>query len=332
MLLKVTRYSHELAVKKAFKDDPTGFLSRLEEAGKTFMSSDYPEELKIEFHESCKSVYINSAKFRLPDGDRDLIAAVFEKLVKGSFGNTPGKKRKRTYSESDPSSTFFNDKNISALKRLIINSWKVDQIGFEAPEDFIVKEISRLIWSIKCSECENYTNVQLKESRDSVNFNKGNFVRHLKTHNKKHFEFKGTTHNSLQSESQSTENFSMHEDMIEKQSHDDSTSTLFNMNPINSGHDRLPSFATIPVTTANIQKRPFVIAAPPQNSRNSNVTFIPSQNLRFVSSDGTKPTVLLQFSKKPANNIKAQLQLNKQSEAQSQIMNVNGDSFDVNMT
>ncbi len=55
---------------------------------------------------------------------------------------------------------------------------------FPAPTQFKLKEIKDLIWKVKCPICDKNYSIQLIPTKGGVNFNRGNFLKHLRKQHK----------------------------------------------------------------------------------------------------------------------------------------------------
>lgn len=214
MLLNVTKYNNEESLKQAFRRDPSGLRATIQEEGVEILTSDYyTQEMADSFKAACVKSFINPTKgFRLKPGDWDLLVHILEKLCSGKQWKKSRAKRRKLDAEHE-TSTFISEENINRLNNLLKKDYPKN---LHVPDRFLIREISLLSWEVKCPVCGNFYKIQLQHEK-SVNFNRGNFSKHLEIHEK---------HKNTQTVHDNTSNFGNFPQEDSLNNYFDSSSTM----------------------------------------------------------------------------------------------------------
>jgi hypothetical protein len=195
MLLKLCGYTSELAVKRAFKRDPDGFLKTLASVGtKICAGQKYSVETKTQFEELCRQESIPTSEdteFEFLPGTWDLLQEVFDQIVSENYQKSVQsmfrkcKKRNSSVPNSTIenkriSSSFCDVKNRERLNNLIRKAWS--KRLSPTPDHFEISEYSRLIWSVKCPACSSSIKIFITDNNGNANFNQGGFLKHIEIH------------------------------------------------------------------------------------------------------------------------------------------------------
>ncbi len=183
ILLNVSKYTKEEALKRAVHPNAAHLRDILENEGKSLLESDYYDtELIEEFKTSCKESFINPTKpFELKAGDWDLMEHVIDQLKKGKLSKQQSTKEKSKPLPELPDS-YFNPENVDRINQLLKKDFPKHLL---CPSQFSIKEISTLVWLVMCPFCQKNYNIHLAHYwsktalKWDISFNKGNFKGHL---------------------------------------------------------------------------------------------------------------------------------------------------------
>lgn len=189
ILLEASGFNNELAIKFAYEESPESYLQSLESVAAEILKEElFPADLKEEFREGCMECFVDPQKFKFKIGDRALMHAVFRKLIDGSFAKKCVRRKiinknfQPDQANEDGFDSCFNEGNKAKLTAQILNSWNTENLDFEPPDKFKFSKCSGKSWSVLCEKCNRETKIQVTKKDATINFNPGNFMRHLKIH------------------------------------------------------------------------------------------------------------------------------------------------------
>lgn len=190
ILLKVTKYSTKFALQSADEN----IRAILQAAGSKVLFSEYYKTKFPNFADLCDKSFIDPSDrdFLIPDGDWKSLIKAIEILKTSKFTNKTAivkrKKRQRTESETV---SYFTTENKRKLSSLIQKKWPK---FFKSPDDIHLEESdeNKTTWRIQCPvpDCHSKVTIHIIEStsgesgceNEKINFNQGNFKKHLEKH------------------------------------------------------------------------------------------------------------------------------------------------------